>query len=209
MQLSVKRYDAISVGRGANLDTIDAPLNNRAWLKAQFQEIRKLPTESQRSARLDEIVNWTNPGPGGFYDDLGNIACQPHLVAGAGFSADPEFRATPLVHFEERPLARRAWLDQTLALFDAPLKLHYQGLDPTAMYKVRAVYGGGPIQLMANENVEIHPPLTKTYQVVEFNIPCEATAGGELTLTWARSPGGGGAGRGCQVAEVWLMRRNR
>jgi len=41
MQLSVERYKAISVGRGANLDTIDAPLNNRLWLKAQFQEIRQ------------------------------------------------------------------------------------------------------------------------------------------------------------------------
>ncbi len=33
MQLSVARYKAIAVGRGANLDTIDMPLNNRLWLK--------------------------------------------------------------------------------------------------------------------------------------------------------------------------------
>jgi hypothetical protein len=207
MQLSVERYKAISVGRGANLDTIDAPLNNRLWLKAQFPEIRKLPTESQRLARLDEIVNWTNPGPGGFYDDLGKGAFQPHLVAGAGFVTDPEFRTTPLMHFEERPTARRAWLDQALTLFDAPLKLRYTGLDPAAAYKVKAVYGGGPIRLVANDKVEVHAALTKTYEPVEFDIPQEATRAGELTLTWTRTPGGGGAGRGCQVAEVWLMRK--
>src|SRR5213082_399745 len=39
MQLSVPRYQAISVDRGANLDTIDMPLNNRGWLKQQFAEI--------------------------------------------------------------------------------------------------------------------------------------------------------------------------
>ncbi len=36
MQLSVERYKAIAVGRGANLDTIDMPLNNRLWLKQRF-----------------------------------------------------------------------------------------------------------------------------------------------------------------------------
>ena len=30
-----------------------------------------------------------DPGPGGFYDDLGNPSCQPHLVRGPGFDADP------------------------------------------------------------------------------------------------------------------------
>ena len=42
MQLSVPRYKAISVGRGANLDTIDQVLNDRLWLKRRFAAIRKL-----------------------------------------------------------------------------------------------------------------------------------------------------------------------
>jgi hypothetical protein len=207
MQLSVERYKAISVGRGANLDTIDAPLNNRPWLKAQFAEIRRLASERQRLAQLDEIVNWTNPGPGGFYDDLGNPACQPHLVQGSRYADDPESRAAPLTHFEERAVARRGWLDQAMALFDAPLKLRYTGLDATARYKVKVVYGGGPIRLVANDKQEVHTPLTKAYQALEFVLPATATADGTLTLTWTRPPGGGGAGRGCQVAEVWLMPR--
>jgi hypothetical protein len=198
MQLSVERYKAISVGRGANLNTIDYPLNNRVWLKLQFEEIRKLDTEAERLKLLDEIVNWTNPGPGGFYDDLGNPSAQPHLVRGAD---------GPLVHFEDRPKGRKSWWDQALTLYDAPLKMHYEGLDPAAKYKVKAVYGGA-VRLVANDKSEIHPLLNKTYQVVEFDLPPEATASGTLTLTWTRAPGGGGAGRGCQVAEVWLMRRD-
>src|SRR6266481_1853234 len=62
MQLSVERYQAISVGRGANLDTIDVPLNNRRWLEEQFQHIRKLDSESTRLKEIDAILNWTNPG---------------------------------------------------------------------------------------------------------------------------------------------------
>ena len=43
MQLNVERYKAISLGRGANLDTIDVPLNNRRWLRQRFAELRSDP----------------------------------------------------------------------------------------------------------------------------------------------------------------------
>jgi hypothetical protein len=42
---------------------------------------------------------------------------------------------------------------------------------------------------------------------LEFDVPGEATATGELTLSWSREPGLGGNGRGCQVSEVWLIRK--
>ena len=48
MQLSVPRYKAIDVGRGATLDTIDQVLNNRPWLKGRFAAIRTLGTEPAR-----------------------------------------------------------------------------------------------------------------------------------------------------------------
>ena len=70
--MSVPRYKAIDVGRGPTLDTVDQVLNNRIWLERRFDAIRKLETEESRLAEIDAIVNWTNPGPGGFYDDLGD-----------------------------------------------------------------------------------------------------------------------------------------
>ena len=45
---------------------------------------------------IREIVNWTNPGPGGFYDDLGNSARQPHLVRGPGLAKDPGLYESPV-----------------------------------------------------------------------------------------------------------------
>ena len=217
MQLAVERYKGEAVSRGANLDTLDAPLSDAPWLKQQFAEIRKVSSYNEQYREIDAILNRTNPGPGGFYDDLGNLACQPHLVRGLGPTQDPEFRASSLVGFgypewcaEPAPVAWKRWAE---SLFDAPLELHYPNLDPNAQYKVRVVYSGDSlemkIRLVAVENIEIHPFISKPFRIrpLEFDIPLDATRKGHLTLRWFREPGLGGDGRGCQVAEVWLLKK--
>lgn len=223
MQLSVEKYLAIDIDRGASLDTIDYPLNNRPWLEHQFAAIRRLGAESNRLKALEEMVQWTNPGPGGFYDDLGNPARQPHLVRGQGFEKDPGCYASARSDFEEDLVLdedddkpdgprRKSWIDHAESLYDAPLQMHYGGLDPQARYKVRVVYAGDAakkkIRLATAEGVEIHPFIAKPwpFKPIEFSIPAAATAHGELTLSWFGEPGLGGNGRGCQVSEVWLIR---
>ena len=52
MQLSVPLYYAQSETRGANLDGVDYPLNDRPWLFDQFTRIRGLTDEEER---LQEI----------------------------------------------------------------------------------------------------------------------------------------------------------
>jgi hypothetical protein len=215
MQLSVSRYQAIAIGRGANLDAIDFALNDRVWLKNQFAEIRKLQDEKTRLARLDRIVDWTNPGPGGFYDDLGDIARQPHLVAGQIYAQDPDFLKSPLMGFGDLPEQgwRVSWFTDAETLGDTPLRMHYADLDRTAQYAIRVVYGGDapktPIRLVAGGQHEIHPFREKPAPAapLEFDIPRAATATGELTLEWTKPAGGGGNGRGVQVSEVWLIRK--
>jgi len=212
MQLSVERYKAIDVGRGANLDTIDMPLNNRLWLKQNFAELRKLADEPDRLKGIDSILNWTNPGPGGFYDDLGDVTRQAHLVRGPGFDEDPAFLESALMGFAYRAGGRTSWWSYAESLNETPLKMRYTGLDPAARYRVRVVYAGDSLQrkirLSAGEAIEIHPLLDKPVPIrpMEFDIPPKAIQGGELTLSWRREPGLGGNGRGCQVAEVWLVK---
>jgi hypothetical protein len=212
MQLSVDRYQAIAVGRGANLDTLDVPLNNAPWLKHRFAQIRALPEEADRLQGIDEILHWTDPGPGGFYDDLGNPACQPHLVKGPGSDTDPAFLASALTGFSRPAHARLSWCRHAESLNDAPLTMRFTDLDPAAQYKVRVVYAveatRWKVRLVAGNGIEIHPfiPKPAPLQPLEFDIPPQATETGELTLTWTREPGLGGNGRGCQVAEVWLIR---
>ena len=91
--------------------------------------------------------------------------------------------------------------------------MHYESLDPNAEYKLRITYGGDSprqrIRLVANGSIEIHPYMAKPtpYRPIEFDVPKEATRGGALDLAWTREPGQGGNGRGCQVSEVWLIKK--
>jgi hypothetical protein len=213
MQLSVEKYKAISVDRGATLDTVDAPLNSRRWLDQRFTAIRKMENEADRRASIDEILNWTNPGPGGFYDDLGDPAAQPHLVHTADYASDPAFLNSAHVGFGGVGSYRKSFWTSAASLNDEPLRMHYAELDPKGEYKIRLVYGGDSprqkVRLIANGSIEIHPFIAKQvpYQTVEFDIPREATRNGELNLAWTREPGQGGNGRGCQVSEIWLIKK--
>lgn len=213
MQLSVERYKAIAVGRGANLDTLDIPLNSRQWLKQRFAEVRSRSDENDRLRGIDEIVNRQNPGPGGFYDDLGDVRRQPHLVKGPGFDKDPAFLESALMGFAYQAQGPVSWWDYAESLNEMPLTMHYENLDRTAQYKVRVVYAGDSgammIRLLADETLEVHPLIKKESPIrpVEFDIPAQATQDGDLRLSWHRPAGLGGNGRGCQVAEVWLIKK--
>ena len=213
MQLSVPRYKAIAVGRGANLDTIDQVLNNRLWLKKQFQSARKLDSETARLRAIEAVVGWTNPGPGGFYDDLGDPLRRPHLVPGSSYAEDPASFRGPMTAFDQEPSWRRAWCRHAGTIFGEPLRARYTGLDKAASYRVKVIYTGDMFQvkvrLTANDSIEVHPFLSKSRDMtpLEFDIPPEATRQGILDLRWDAESGRGGNGRGCQVAEVWLIKK--
>jgi hypothetical protein len=223
-QLSVEKYQAIAVGRGASSDTADVPLNNRWFLEEQFTKIAAMPDEKARLAALDQIVNRTDPGPGGFYDDLGDLARQPHLVRGPGYPSDPAFLESSYVGIGRAGVGRpdlvngyqtnypRSWVSLGAALNDTPVKMRYQNLDPHAKYKVRVVYAGGDVEpkikLVADGQYEIHGWLSRPvpFKPLEFLIPPAATANGELELTFSKEPGLRGNGRGLEIGEVFLIR---
>ncbi len=215
MQLSVSRYQAIAVRRGANLDLIDFPLSNAPWLIKQFSEIALIQNEQDRLRRIDNVLNRTNPGAGGFYDDLGKAGAQPHLVMGTSYPDDPASLKSPMSSMVVRrdhnsPVASCTYAE---TLHDFPLEMAYQNLDKNVRYRLRVVYapeGRTDIRLIANETIEIHPfrPKDMNYAPQEFDLPVEATKSGTLRLRWNRPAGLGGSGRGVQVSEVWLMRVN-
>ncbi|MGH9401521.1 MAG: hypothetical protein ACRD2P_05380 [Terriglobia bacterium] len=199
MQLAVERYRAEAVGRGGTLDTLDAPITNLPWLKRRIVEISALSSNDDRIRAILELLDRNDPGPGGFYDDLGNEARQPHLIRGPGGVKDPEFRASPFDGFDypdylgdRAPVSWKNWAE---SLFDAPLEMHYPNLDPTAQYRIRVVYAGDSmrrkIRLAAGRDIEIHGYIQKPWPIkpMEFDIPREATASGELHLSWYREPG--------------------
>jgi hypothetical protein len=214
LQLSTKLYGASNWERGANLDRIDIPLNDRVWLAAQFARILKLDSEQAKQQAITEIVHWNEPVPGTLHDDLGNPEAQPHLAHGNGFSADPELYETAINGVSDHtPLDGWRWSQLTYAetLYETPMELSYAGLDPAKHYRLRVTYAGedytAPIGILANGNTEIEPLHNRKTnpETLEFEIPSTATSTGNLTLRWTRPAGSGGSGRGHQVAEVWLI----
>lgn len=209
-QLTATKYHGMS-GRGNSFDAVDSPLSDAAFLRAEIAAARRLADEPARAARLVAAATRDDPGPGGFYDDLGRAGRQPHLVRGPGWANDPAYYDSALRAFGKGPPppnSPRAWWDYAEMHYDTPLRLRYSGLDRSAGYAVRVVYlgEGRKIRLEAGGQ-QIHDYIARLEPVMEFEVPAAATAGGDMTLSWNQEPGGGGSGRGCQVAEVWLIRR--
>ncbi len=203
LQLSVKLYGASNIERGANLDRVDVDLNDRVWIERQLAT--HTPTQLADHARARE---------GALYDDLGDPWNAPHLVRGSSPAADPlRFHGAVEGVADRTPNDgwRMAWISYAESLYDAPLRLHYAGLDPKRRYRLVATYAGEeywlPMRLVANGGIELHPPLDRTTNpmTVDIPIPTAATRDGTLDLAWTRPPGLGGSGRGHQVAETWLI----
>ena len=234
-QLSVDRYKAIAVSRGANLDTIDFPLNNRMWLKDNFSRIRAIPQEGERLAAIVALLHRADPGPGGFYDDLGNPAMRTHVVnEGPGWENDPggfhsvrsEYAAFSggLIGRTSADATRpdgparfilnpTAWWTWAETRYETPLTMRWEHLDPEAAYKVRVVFVGHAsdpkIRLVANGNTEIHGWISKPEAMgpVEYPIPPVATKSGTLVLRWILDQGQGGFNGSIDIAEVFLIKR--
>lgn len=211
MQLSVAKYGAIGVERGANLDLIDYPLNNRVWIEAQFERIREMKSEKARRAALHEITHWEDAPEGGYYDDLGDPLRQPHLVRSTGYG-DPEFKTEPNLGRDYNAGWRTAWDTYAETRYEAPLRAHYEGLDPKAQYTLRIVYAGDTMERKMRldvDGVEVHGFIEKPNppRPIEFALPASTTKDGVIDLEWNQELGGRGGGRGCQVAEMWLVKK--
>ena len=57
MQMSVPRYQAIRLNRGATLDTIDEPVNDSVSLKRSFYFVRDIDSEGKRLEALAKLVD--------------------------------------------------------------------------------------------------------------------------------------------------------
>lgn len=212
-QLAVERFQGEAVDRGAPLDTIDHPVTDGPYFLKQLRKMSSMEDQEEKIEAVRALLNRANPGPGGFYDELGNVTNRPHLVI-ENAEGDFDFRRSPHVgtsypdHFgANAPMAWKHWAE---SLYEAPLKMHYTGLDPTIDYTLQVVTSGDSrgvkTRLVANDSIEIHPLQMRPWPPAPqtFTLPRAATASGELRLTWTRETGLGGNGRGCQVAEVML-----
>ena len=101
-----------------------------------------------------------------------------------------------------------SWQTQITTLYGTPLKMHYEGLDPEAQYRLKVTYAGRfrpSMTLTLNDEFGIHGPVAQPAPVwpVSYYLPQEATRSGMLDVEWNLV-----SGRGCMVAEVWLIKED-
>jgi hypothetical protein len=210
MQLSVRRWGASGDERGAILDHLDLPLTNIAWLEGELTKLEKLTDDRAINQGVDRIVNWSAPGSGCSYDDLGNFSMQPHLVRPRTWAQDPGYLESPRCDFRRQPPdARQSWNNYAETLYGEPIIMRYSDLDPKGIYAVRTTYTGRynpTMSLTANGKYPVHGPVPSdpSGAVREWPIPHQAIESGKLELKWERT-----TGRGAQVSEVWLIKKGR
>jgi hypothetical protein len=185
LQSSVEKYKSHDPQRGAVLDFLYYPMNNRWWLEDELAKVRELPADAEKIARLEVLATWENPGPGSFYDDIGNVGQSPHVVRGQDLSA-------PLLDREDVSIPGFMWWDKGqrrvrqswVSGMDWPKALVYYDIDPKADYLVRTT-GNGDCLLRVN-GVRLAPTVDgkEVGDIKEFPVPRRLYRDGTITLTF-------------------------
>ncbi len=195
-QTSVEKYKARGAERGAVLDFIDYPLNNRWWLEDEFKKIREFKTEEEKLAKLDFIRSYENPGEGSFYDNISSADAK-HVTSETDDAID--------YLWENNGLSRKRLSTQ---LFQFTPELAYDELNPNADYLIR-VSGYGEALLRAN-GVRLKPTKYEKgfEQFKEFPLPKELIKDGKLKITfdkpdeehlnWRKQS---------RVTDVWILKQ--
>ena len=197
-QSDVEKYHAIHPQRGCMLEFLDYPLNNRFWLEDEFHKVATLPNLATRWDALEKLRTWENPGPGSFYDNLGDIGRSPHAVR----RTDRTGEAGSYWWYDNgMSRVRRSWL-----VTGSPKSLEYENLDPNAIYILRFC-GNGELKPRANgEPLTASIYKTEPHSIKEFPVPQQLLKDGKLSVTfdnvrlegvnWRFQP---------RTAEVWLI----
>lgn len=222
-QLTMKKHGAMS-GRGNFVDLINMPLNDAPYLLDQLRRIEKLTSETEMLKEIDAVLHRTDPGPGGFYDHFGDPESWYRVVPGLSWEEDPGSLQSPRIGFgvglvgEEwvdeiqatgfkGQITPRAWMKQAKTLYDQPLQIRYDNLDPEATYRIRIAYTGrfrSRMKMTTDDGQTIHDFIqTGEQPTFEFNVPKASTGDGKVTFNWTCGEGE----RGSQVTEIWLMKQ--
>lgn len=212
MQLSVPRFHALAVDRGANLDRVDAPITSHDWLLAKVD--RALAAEAGREASEARATLarelHASLAPDGVVDLPGLSGQRPHVEPGSSFAQDPSgltgtYQSVAGQHGSE-PVP---FWEQTFGgtLYDHPLTLHYTHLRSGITYTVDVTYADDEHTLLVQANgksVAQHCVDEARCTHATIELTPELLPGGKLDLSWCARPGLGGNGRRVKVSRVVL-----
>ncbi len=219
LKSSVDEHGAAQKGRGAFMDAIDEPLNDSRWLINHLEEALAAESPSERWSRVGAILDRSDSGYGGIYDNLGTHEQIGRLVNPVDVSEDPgglagsrsafgialegmlRSQTVEIKSHDGYPIPK-AWLTCVESIYDTPLILAYDGLEDGSAYTLRIVYSsriGKLAKLVANDHVVHDLIATGDEPLKKFEIPAGVVRDGKLELRWT-----GGGERGVQVAELWI-----
>ncbi len=215
-QLTVTRHHAAGHERGAYVDALNVPLNDSRYIRTCLKKAARQNGNEEKWKIVQELLHRTDPGPGGFYDDFESFgSCWERLCVTPDYRKDPAYLDCPLPSFllqspfEETDVPL-AWRTNVYTLYQKPLVVTYQGLDPEADYWYRATYGRYhtiDLSLDAGENGEIpvHGPIhiDQPFCTVALKLPKASYASGKLTLRLSVRDGQ----RGPNVSEIMITKR--
>ena len=195
-QTSVEKYQARGAERGAILDFIDYPLNNRWWLEDEFNKIGEFKSEADKHARLEFIKNYESPGEGSFYDNISSADAK-HVTSKTDDAID--------FLWENDGISRKRLSTQ---LFQFTPTLEYHDLNPDSDYLIR-VSGYGEALLRANGERLKPTKYEKGFEEFkEFPLPKNLIKDGLLKisfdkpdeehLNWRKQS---------RVTDVWLIKQ--
>ena len=196
---------------------IDYGLNNGAWLRDRFNEVRAMNNESDRLVKISEIDNLTNPGQGGFYDHLGDSRQQAQFVKGRGIrqrsgvppvGAHRFWRAEPRSGLADVVVHGRR-IVRSMPLCGCTMATWIRVRNTRCAWCMVATCRAFPFVWLRMEVSRFTPTHRSPIRWLRWSslFARAGTRAGTLDLEWTCSGRSGRElGRGCQVSEVWLIR---
>lgn len=196
LQTSSAKHKPRNPERGAVMDFVDYPLNNRWWLADEFEKIKKIKEPAEQLTMLKRIATWENPGEGSYYDDISSVAKGPRVKT---ISDD----ATDVAWWDSGKSRKRL----SSQLFQREPALDYINLDPGARYIIRvAGYGEA---LLRVDGQRLSPKIYNKEQdsFKEWIVPLSLTQDGKISVTfdgpeesdlnWRKNS---------KISDVWLLK---
>jgi len=210
--------------RSEGIYNLDHDFVGLGWLRRQLERARAASGEQELDI-LGMIVDYENPGEGGFYDDAGTFDRAANIVRGTPWAA--------WVSEANRPSQRSMHFTQDE---EQGVTLQYHGLDPHAAYCIRFTFvrpryedrHRGRMNQKSQTVYADHFILAKDLEIPEymsefftFDVPPEATRDGEVVIRLEKAADVGRGSRverevwrntggwGTIVSEVWLMKKKR
>ncbi|MDF0694372.1 hypothetical protein [Aquirufa ecclesiirivi] len=197
LQTSVPKYKASGAERGAILDFIDYPLNNRWWLKDEFEKIRKMTDEKLKLDRLQILATWENPGKGSYYDNISDQLKGPRVKTRTEDATD--------VAWWDNGLSRRRLSTQ---LFQNFPKLEYADLDPNGSYTVRISGQGEALLRVDGERVRPVVYHKGVEEFKEFQLNPKFISDGKISISFDEPEESHLNWRlHSKVFDIWLLKK--